>query len=526
MRPGCYPHAVKRVRLIETHISWVLLTGKWAYKIKKPVDFGFVDFSTLALRRRYCAEELRLNRRLAPHIYDSVVEIRGAPESPRIAGNGPLLDYAVRMRQFPQQALGDRMLGRRAFTPKMIDALAQCIADFHAGAPIAAARQPVGTPSVVLAAARENFRQVMPGLAHPGQRALLLFLEKWTRSEHAAKRRAIASRRRNGFVRECHGDLHLGNIAVIEGQPVPFDRIEFNASLRWIDVMSEVAFLLMDLADHRRNDLASRFLNGYLETTGDYEGLAILRYYLVYRALVRAKVNVLRARQPHVAPRERTRLNALVRDYVALARRYATSRPTALMITHGVSASGKTTATQSLIECAGAVRIRSDIERKRLFGLAPLARSGSGFNGGIYTPEATVATYARLALLAQRVIEAGWPVVVDAAFLKRAERDAFRALAATLGVPFVIIDCVAPPGLLAARAAARAADGRDPSEADLAVIKRQLTSREPLMAGELSATFTIDTSRKLTPQTWRPLLVRLRAAPAHSLRRPRPLRPR
>jgi predicted kinase len=391
----------------------------------------------------------------------------------------------------------------------MIDALAQRIAEFHTRAPAAAAAQRFGTPATVLAAALENFRQILPGIARPMHKAPLRALERWTRAEHAARRSAIASRRRAGFVRECHGDLHLGNIAVIDGQPVPFDCIEFNASLRWIDVMSEVAFLLMDLADHHRDDLASRFLNRYLEATGDYEGLGLLRYYLVYRALVRAKVNVLRARQPHVTSAERTRMRALAHDYVALATRHATPRASALIITHGVSASGKTTATQSFIECAGAIRVRSDIERKRLFGLAALARSGSGMNGGIYTPEANTATYARLARLAQRVIKAGWPVVVDAAFLKRAERDAFRRLAQRLDVPFAIIDCAAPTALLAARAAARTATGRDASEANLAVIERQLATREPLTTEERSAVFTLDTRRSCSPRMWRPLLARL-----------------
>jgi len=510
LHPACYPHPVRRVRLIETHISWVLLTGDWAYKVKKPVDLGFVDFSTLKLRRRYCEEELRLNRRLAPAIYDSVVEIRGAPAAARIGGSGPVLEYAVRMREFPQSALADRMAARRALRPQMIDALARTIAEFHRGAPAAAKSQRFGTPATALAAALQNFDHILPSLARVDSRNLLRRLRKWTRAEHAARRRALLSRRRGGFVRECHGDLHLGNIAVLEGCPTPFDCIEFNAALRWIDVMSEVAFLLMDLADHGRADLASRFLNAYLEVTGDYGGLEVLRYYLVYRALVRAKVNVLRARQPQVSPMEKKRLGRLVHGYLDLAQDYTMRRPPALMITHGVSGSGKTSATQSLIELAGAVRIRSDVERKRLHGLAPLARSGSGMGRGIYTPAANAATYAHLERLARRILASGMPVVVDAAFLKRAEREAFRVLAADMGVPFVILDFTAPAELLAARVATRAAGGRDASEAGVSVIARQLATREPLAPEEMPATFTLDTSRPVTPRTWRPVLARLR----------------
>jgi hypothetical protein len=319
-------------------------------------------------------------------------------------------------------------------------------------------------------------------------------------------------------VRECHGDLHCGNIAVIDGRPTPFDCIDFNAALRWIDVLSEVAFLLMDLDDHGRGDLAARFLNRYLEETGDYEGMAVLRYYLVYRALVRAKVNVLRAHQPRVAAAERKRLARLAGEYLGLARSYTTRRRVALIITHGLSGSGKTTATQSLIERAGAVRIRSDIERKRLHGLSPLARSDSGVDTGIYSAAANAATYGHLKELARCVLAAGWPVAVDAAFLRRTEREAFRALAAEMGVPFVILDFVAPAELLVARVARRAAAGHDASEADRQVIERQIAFHEPLAPDELPAAFTIDTSAPVSARTWRPVLERLR--------KPRGLTPR
>jgi len=519
LRSDCYPHAVRRVRLIETHISWVLLTGDWAYKVKKPVDLGFVDFSTLKLRQHYCEEELQLNRRLAPAIYDSVVAIRGTPDAPRIGAAGPVLEYAVRMRQFPQNALAERMLRRRAFGAQQIDHLARTVAEFHARAPAATPATRLGTPAAIYAAAMQNFSQLRTGLAGTVASGQLHALSRWTRTEHAATSPLFALRRRRGHVRECHGDLHLGNIAVIDGRPTPFDCIEFNAALRWIDVLSEVAFLLMDLEDHGRADLAARFLNRYLEETGDYEGIAVLRYYLVYRALVRAKVGVLRGRQPGASTAERKRLAWRTGDYLALAHGYTIARPVALIITHGLSGSGKTTATQSLIERAGAVRIRSDVERKRLFGLAPLARSGSGLGTSIYTAAANAATYERLGELARGVLAAGWPVVVDAAFLKRAERDAFRLLAAEMGVPFVILDFVAPLALLEQRVAARA---HDASEADRAVLARQLAFHEPLVADEQPATHTLDASRPVSPRTWRPLLERFRNSRAHTMRRARP----
>ncbi|HET9405549.1 MAG TPA: AAA family ATPase, partial [Burkholderiales bacterium] len=377
-RPECYPHPVAKVRLIETHISWVMLTGPFAYKIKKPVNLGFADFSTLALRRHYCEEELRLNHRFAPDLYLDVVPIRGDPRAPRIGGDGPLLDYAVRMREFSQDALAARALAAGTFGARELDTLAARVAEFHAAAPAAQAGGGLGHPASVLGSARQNFEQMLPLARSARDNRALRALQRWTDCEYAARQQAFASRQSGGFVRECHGDLHLGNIVMLDGRPVPFDCIEFNDELRWIDVMNETAFLAMDLEDRGRDDLAWRFLNRYLEATGDYEGIGVLRFYLAYRALVRAKVHLMRSRQPRVGRAEKARLARAFHGYLRLAGRYAAPARGALVIAHGLSGSGKSTATQPLIEGLGAIRLRSDLERKRLHGLAPLAVSGSG----------------------------------------------------------------------------------------------------------------------------------------------------
>lgn len=508
-RADCYPHPVRDVRMLETHISWVLLTGDWAYKIKKPLNLGFLDFSTLESRRHFCAEELRLNRRLALQVYEAAVEIRGTPEQPYIGGSGPIVEYAVKMREFPQTALASDMLARSEFTPRHVDQLAQTIAEFHTRAERAEDTSSLGTPDAVLAVALQNFDQLAPWVLRSADRDALQSLRSWTEREYDARKAALAARRRQGGVRECHGDLHLRNIAVLDGRPVPFDCIEFNDQLRWIDVMSEVAFVLMDLEDRGRRDLAWRFLNAYLEVTGDYAGLDVLRFYLVYRALVRAKVHALRARQPAVEEAERLRLDRVVREYLALAARFAAPPASALVITHGVSGSGKTSATQSLLERAGMVRVRSDIERKRLHGVPALARSGSGVGTGIYTAAATTATYDRMLHLARLIVAAGFPAVVDAAFLRRSERDAFRALAATLRVPFLVLAVDAPPAMLLERVARRLGSAADASEADLAVLERQLVWREAITAEEDAGVIRIDTRQPLTPAAWEPVLLRL-----------------
>jgi uncharacterized protein len=508
--PACYPHPVAGVRVLETHISWVMLTGEYAYKVKKPVNLGFLNFTTLGFRRHYCDEELRLNRRFAPDLYLDVVAIRGTPGAPRIGGDGPVLDYAVKMREFPQEALASRRIASGGFGAAEIDALAALVAELHAGAPAAGPASRFGAPDAVLAAALQNFEQMLPLIKTAPEDRTLRALRQWTEHEHAARRDAFEQRRREGRVRECHGDLHLGNIAMIDGRPLPFDCIEFNDDLRWIDVMSEAAFLAMDLEDRGRRDLAWRFLNRYLEATGDYAGIAVLRFYLVYRALVRAKVHLMRSRQPRLLRGEKTRLSRAFHEYLRLAARYAAPDRAALVITHGPSGCGKTTATQPLVEQLGGVRLRSDLERKRLHGVAPLASSGSGLAAGIYTQEAGAATYRRLGELAREVLRSGYPVVADATFLRRTEREAFRAIAEQLEVPFLILDFQAPQALLRARIAARARRGDDASEADRAVLARQLGEREPLTPAEMEAAVLVDAQRPLTPEMWQPVIERLR----------------
>src|SRR6266545_2231363 len=254
--PTAFGDSVARVERIETHISYVFLTGAYAYKIKKAVALGFLDFSTLDARRRFCEEELRLNRRLAPELYLDVVAITGTPDNPVVGGAGPALEYAVKMREFPQDALASRMLARGELDRTHIDRLAAEVAAFHGRIDVATADGPYALPAEILQRANDNFAQVRPLLDDEAERAALDTLADWTRHEHAVRATAFGARRRCGFVRECHGDLHLGNIAILDGAVTIFDCIEFNDHLRWIDVMSEVAFAVMDMQDRKRPDLA------------------------------------------------------------------------------------------------------------------------------------------------------------------------------------------------------------------------------------------------------------------------------
>jgi aminoglycoside phosphotransferase family enzyme/predicted kinase len=499
--PGCYAHAVQAVEVLQTHISCVLLAGDYAYKIKKPVNLGFLDFRTLQARRHYCEEELRLNRRTAPALYLDVIPIGGSVAAPVLGAGGPAIEYALRMRRFPQDALLDRMARRGELMPQHIDALASSLAEFHARAQSAGSRDAFGSRERILAQALQNFEQLQaltdtasrPGA--PGAQAELAKLRDWTRGAHATLARKFDERKRDGRVRECHGDLHLGNIVLQDGVPTPFDCIEFSDDLRWTDVMSEVAFLMMDLVDHRLPRLAYRFLDAYLAISGDYGGLSVLRFYLVYRALVRAKVSCLRARQAGIAAHAQRDLEQEYRRHLRLAQRLAAPGHAAMLIMHGLAGSGKTTIAQGMLEALGAVRLRSDVERKRLHGLAPLARTDSGLDTGLYAPDASERTYERLAALAQEVLAARYPVIVDAAFLQRSRRARFAELARGAGARFVIAACTASPAALRARVARRKHDAGDASDAGLDVLERQFTTREPLTAEEIACTLHLDAER-------------------------------
>jgi aminoglycoside phosphotransferase family enzyme/predicted kinase len=476
------------VRLVETHISWVLLARTKAYKFKKPVHLPFLDFMTLEARRHCCEEELRLNARLAPSVYLGLAEVRQGPQGPSFgAGSGPVLDVAVHMRRFPDGALWREMAAQGALTAQHVDEMANRLADFHRSAAIAPPQGVFGSSRV----RKLVTRRLVQGLdesapADAGWPAI----RSWLLSTQQALESQADRRLKAGQVRECHGDLHLGNVLQLDGAPAAFDGIEFNESMRWIDTLDDAAFLAMDLMAHGLSGLAWRFVNAYLDATGDHDGLPLLRFYLVSRALVRAEVAALTS--PEARSGEPGR-----HQYLALARGLIGSAGGRLAITHGLPGSGKSWVSLALCEAAGAIRVRSDVERKRLFGLAPLAQSRDAVPEGIYGADTTQRTYARLQAIARTGLAAGWPMVIDAAFLRADERAVFAALAREAGLPFRIIDCRAALPVLQQRVEQRDRAGRDPSEADLAVLERLHTQQEPLTDSEARTALVAQTDRPL-----------------------------
>ncbi len=469
-----YPHPVETpIRVAETHISWVLLTGTLAYKIKKPLRLSFLDYSTLERRHRFCVEETRLNGRYAPDLYLGVATITGTIESPRVDGTGPVLEYAVRMRQFDPADELDALLGSSIVPPADVAELGRAIAGFHADAQHVDLAEPHGLPERVHRVTLDNFTELcrLPE-ARPWS-APLDALEEWLNDRYSRLHSLMRERRKAGRVRECHGDLHCANVVRWRGRLVPFDGIEFDPALRYIDVMNDLAFLTMDLAARGRPRLRHAVLQAWVETSGDFAGLPLLPYFEAYRALVRGKVAALRALQSPIGSPGREGAIASARRYVDWATERTRRHPPALILTCGLSGSGKTWLAAGLSCDLDALHLRSDVERKRLAGLAPLEDSRSPPDAGIYTLEFNTRTYARLLECARAALLGGEAVIVDAAFLRRAERHSLLALARELSLPATILHCQAPAGELRRRVAERAQAKRDASEADLGVLERQ-----------------------------------------------------
>jgi uncharacterized protein len=483
-QPTAYPHAVDSpVELHETHISLIFLAGEFAYKIKKPVTTDFLDYSTLAKRHHACDEELRLGTRYAEDLYLEVVPLVDHNGNAVVEGDGPAIEYALKMRRFPSDALLSHHLNAGSITRTDIEAIAASIAEFHQNAtPSKQLDEP--TLREPLHQAILNFR-LLHGVELASLQSKVIELEKWTTTVFEESIDRFRHRLRDGFVRECHGDLHGDNVVKWRGKWVPFDGIEFNAALSWIDVLDDASFLMVDLEARQQPQLARCFINAYLQHTGDYADLKLLRWYAAYRALVRAKVAMIRCGQLTGEPAEFAQQLSTAKQRIELADRYMRHDTPTLSITHGLSGSGKSTGSETVVAETGAIRIRSDVERKRLFGMSPTERQSESSPERLYTVAASSKTYDRLLELAQQILQAGYSVIVDATFLRIADRTRFHQLAITENAKFQILAFTADERTLRERIQARQATGTDASDADLAVLDQQLATYEPLTADEM-----------------------------------------
>ncbi len=469
------PHTCEDPELIETHISWLVLLGDYVYKIKKPLNLGFVDATSLSSRKHFCEEELRLNSRTAADIYLEVTAICGSETEPLVVTAGSEttepFEYAVKMSRFPQSSILRNIAEKGLLTRLIVTALGTTVSEFH-NSLSTTPHENFGTPEQVHAPVLENFDSLSHRLSD-NHKKILKQLSDWTESEYRRIHSELDRRHRAGFVRECHGDLHLGNLLYRHGKCQAFDCVEFSQDLLWIDTASDIAFTIMDLETHGLHNFAHQFLNEYLEMTGDYALLTVLPYYLVYRAMVRAKIAAIRAAQSDLDFTE-------CDHYLDRAAAYSQNKNRGLILMCGLSGSGKTTVANEIANSTSFIRIRSDIERKRLFGVG-LLESSDGNDINIYSPEANKKTLDILIDLARQILESGHGVVVDSTMIHSEWRDAFTLFADSIPLKWKIVQCVTDDETARRRLGKR---DQDASEATFTHYLNQKDSFSPFTKAE------------------------------------------
>lgn len=484
--------------LIETHISWVFLGADEVFKVKRPVDLGFLDFTTLEKRRLACESELQLNRRLAPNVYLGVVPITvDASGVHRIGGRGRVVDWAVRMRRLSVERRADELLQTGLLTVGQIDALAAHIAKFHAVARCDEETSKHGQAQTIRRNVRENFEQTRDSIADYLNPEQAREVEDWQMRtlRHDAPFEARTS---GGRVRDGHGDLRLEHVYLeSDGSVLIIDCIEFNDRFRYGDVCADIAFLSMDLAWHGRVDLAERFLARYARESNDYELYSVVNFYESYRAFVRGKVATLLASDKEASSHARERARREARRYFLLSLAFERPPlvPPRVVAVGGLIATGKSGTSATIGDLLAAAVISSDRTRKQLMGRRPSEALGSGAWSGAYSDVATERVYAELLRLSDIVLSSGRPVVIDASFRTAAMREAARSLADRHGVPFTLVECSAPRELLLRRLIARGQAGAHESDARAELLEDFEERFEAVVELTASEHLQLDTSR-------------------------------
>lgn len=511
LQPEFYDHPVTTpLQLIQTHISYVVLTGDYAYKVKKPLDFGFLNYSSLHRRRFFCLEELRLNQRAASELYLAVLPVVQTGDSPQFGpalprpdqaepdtdpdqpqDHGDAVEYVVQMRQFPQDALLSTQFEQGKLDEALLLRLAEVVAEFHQQAGTNDTIRSYGDATQIRQAIDENYAQTAAFIGGPQTQPQFDETKAYTDRFFAEQADLLEQRQAADKIRACHGDLHLGNIALWQDQLFLFDCIEFNRPFRYVDVMFDIAYIVMDLVVQGRQDLATAFVNHYVERTGDWDGLKVLPLYVSRQSYVRGKVMSFMLADPAIDGDTKAKITAQAAPYYTLAWQYAQPQAGRLVLMAGLSGSGKTTTARALAQKLGAVHLRSDAVRKHLAGL-PLDQPGPD---SLYTPEMSQRTYDRLLSLGTELAAAGYPVILDAKYDRVAMRKAAIAAANAQNLPLTILHCDAPAPVLEQRVAQRVGDIAD---ATVSVLARQ--TFEPFTDAASSYIQRIDTTAPLEPQ--------------------------
>lgn len=478
-----YPHDVKDFHVMQTHLSWVILTGNYAYKIKKPLNLGFQDFTTLEKRKHYCELELSLNKRLAPNIYIDVIPITGSASKPVLGGTGEPIEYAIKMNQFDQENMLLEQAKQGKVTPKMIKSIAQQLATFHLNADKAEPNSRFGEFETIVSPMVDNFNALMGMPFSKPWHPLLTNMKKWTEDTSEQFRSILSKRKEKGWIRATHGDVHLGNIVLINNKPVIFDCIEFNEDFRWTDTMNDVGFMFMDLCHNGLTDLGYVLVNHYLERSGDYEGLVLLPYFACYRAMVRAKVMGFQMSQTKENTPEYETLKMELDRFLQLANQFTQTKQPALRITVGISGSGKSSYTEKFMALNQYVRLRSDVIRKQLFNLPLYEPTPENLKDEVYSQEASEKVFQQLHEWAKLFLHNHQNVVIDATCIKHWQRELFQKLAQQMNVDFQFLvfeaDIDDIEGWIAKRQRRKQV-----SDATLAIAKAQLENFDPLNAEE------------------------------------------
>lgn len=493
--PRAYPEKPAEVELRQTHVSYIFLTPEFVYKIKKPVNFGFLDFTTLSKRRHYCAEEVRLNRRLTEGVYLDVVAITEKNDGFTMGGKDRAVEYAVKMKRLSEESMLTSLLERNAVTPDGIERVARRIAGFHREADSDKHISEFGSLKAIKKNTDENFLQTSDQRGITLSGGLYDRIKTYTRKFLADHRDLFHERIRGGFIRDCHGDIHCDHISITEGINI-FDCIEFNERFRYSDVVADIAFLSMDLDYRNRNDLARILDREYFRETGDKGGEKLLDFYKCYRAYVRGKVDGFKYSEPEVTGPEKTDALLSSRAHYHLAGLYASGgfRPM-LVVVCGMSGTGKSTVASTLVEKTGMARISSDAVRKELAGISPEMHARSEYETGIYTKEFTERTYREMNRQARAYLGSGRSVILDATFTDRAYLEDVRLWANKEGAEFQVIECTAPDRVIRERLATRPAEvgispGGAVSDAGWEIYLEQKSRSKPIGMEYLS----IDTS--------------------------------
>jgi hypothetical protein len=492
LQPRAYPHPVDAVTLVETHISWILLAGEFAYKVKRPVCFPFIDLRSFERRAYYCREELRLNQRFAPQLYLDVCDITVTDGEARIGGTGELVEHAVKMCRFRRADELDNLLAQSRIEPEELASFGRELALIHSWLPVAQPPATWGEPATVYSTTLKNLEECAQASAVFDSASEVQEMKPEFERRLEAARGYMTERRKNGRVRECHGDLHAANVVRLESRLVAFDCMEFKPAFRWIDVADEIAFLLADLETQGYPRHARAFLDGYVGQSGDYQACRLLPLYKAHRALVRAKVTALSQAGSGAGGADATG-RSRHRAYVDCAGRALGCKRPVLILMSGLSGSGKTWLADRLAPAIGALHLRSDVERKRLAGLAEHARSGAAVGQGVYSSAYTTRVYEYLARAAEDVLAGGYTVIVDATFSRREDREVFRKLARGSGVTACLVHCRAPHDVLVSRVVGRDLHGKDASEADVAVLDWQKARWEPVKSEEQWTVIPVET---------------------------------